>query len=184
MEENWFYMHMCTILTFLASLLSCMRTIHLMLCSADGVALPAPQLSRTTVPADGGSSLGLSCAQKLYSWETHYPAPLTLQLLMASCGLSSLSHLDSLYQHSHYNVNLVYGTTQLKLRGDWHFTPLQKKVSCKSPTSAELCQSCSFSCLSSSPNQLASSLPLSWKCCNIASISLLSQMRFLSSLLK
>lgn len=58
-------MHMCTFLAFLASLLSCVRTIHLMLCSADGVALLAPQLSRTTVPGDHGSCLGLPCAQKL-----------------------------------------------------------------------------------------------------------------------
>lgn len=82
---------------FLASLLSCVRT---RLCSADGVALLAPQ----QVLGDHGRFFGL--AQKLYSWETHYPAPVTLQLLMASCGLSSLSYLDLLYQHSHYNMNL------------------------------------------------------------------------------
>lgn len=130
---------------FLASLLRCMRT---RLCSAGGVALLAPQLSRCLVIMAG--SLGLPCAQKLYSWETHYPAPVTLQLLMASCGWSSLSHLDSLYQHSHYNMNSGYGTAQLKWRGDYTL-PHYSKRSLASLPPQKSCVSCAASLAAPAP---------------------------------
>lgn len=112
-------------------------------------------------PGDHGRLFGLAlCPEAVQlgdslSSSCHCPAS-NGQLLF-----KLISHLGSLCQHSHYDMNSVYGTAQLKLRRDLYFTPLQEKVSSKSPTSAELCQSCSFTCRSSSPNQLPSSLALS-----------------------
>lgn len=111
---------------FLVSLLSCVRS---RLCSADGVALLAPQLSRASrhlVIMTG--SLVLPCAQQLYSCETHYPAPLTLQPLMAAVAQAPYPTWIHCIAFTLQHEFSVWDCTA-EIRGGLHFTPLQKKVS-------------------------------------------------------
>lgn len=73
---------------FLASLLCCTRN---RLCSVQQLLLLSllPSWAGPWCLVILAGSPGSPCALKLYSWETSYPAPVTLQLLIADCGLSS-----------------------------------------------------------------------------------------------
>lgn len=127
-------------------------------------------------------SPGSPCAQKLYSWETGYPAPETSQLLIA---LVVKAHFWPGFTISAFTLWCAFSlwdcTAETKVRTTLYSTA--EKASCESPISTELCQSCSSTCLSSSPHHLPPSLcPV-----NVAMLpwfSALLQMRFLSPLLK
>lgn len=96
-------------------------------------------------------SPGLLCAWKPYSWETTYPAPVTLWLLTADWGLSSF--LDSLY----HCLLVIYIFTVMWMQfmglhswneGEIYTLPhYRKRPLVKSPTLAELYQSRSSACL-------------------------------------
>lgn len=178
--RKWILYSHVHFLNVLASLLSCMRT---RLCSADGVAVLAPQLSRLTVPGDRGRLFGLALCPEAIQLETHHPAPVTA----ASNGQLWFKLIIA----PGFTVSTFTLQREFSL---WDCTAETKGRSTLYPTTEKgLLQVSYLSKVVSHAASLVSPAPLTnflppllylGKCRNIASISLLSQMRFLSSLLK